>query len=345
MALEMKKQLRIAHVVVGNPTGALGGAERFFVGLAEALERDGLRVEQIVVPADESTFEKVLESRRRVEKLNLSEFDGVLSNKTPAFIAKHPNHVVYLMHTMRVFYDLYNFEFPHKWPELESQRKTIIEGDTEAFRRAKKIFSQSYEVDRRLRHWNGLGSEVLHPGVELTGQANIASEPFILLPGRLHRWKRVDLAVQAFKHVRSPMKLVVTGDGEDRESIETLARSFPNVELRGRVSDEELRMLYSTCRAVMFPPIREDYGYITLEAFLAEKPVITCTDSGEPTFFVRDGHTGLVSQPHPLDLAAAIDFAYTHRAEMEAMGVNGRRIAEKITWEPVAQRLNEALTV
>ena len=37
---------------------------------------------------------------------------------------------------------------------------------------------------------------------------------------------------------------------------------------------------------VIFPPLDEDYGYVTLEAMLAAKPVITCTDSGGPLEFV-----------------------------------------------------------
>ena len=45
----------------------------------------------------------------------------------------------------------------------------------------------------------------------------------------------------------------------------------------------------------MFPPFDEDYGYVTLEAFLARKPVVTTTDAGGPLEFVEDGVTGLVT--------------------------------------------------
>ena len=46
--------------------------------------------------------------------------------------------------------------------------------------------------------------------------------------------------------------------------------------------------------AVVYPPFDEDFGYVTLEAFLARKPVITATDSGGPNEFVVDGVNGFV---------------------------------------------------
>ena len=50
----------------------------------------------------------------------------------------------------------------------------------------------------------------------------------------------------------------------------------------------------------------EDYGYITLEAFFAGKPVITHTDSGGPLEFVTHEHNGLVTEPNPVSLGNAI---------------------------------------
>ena len=48
------------------------------------------------------------------------------------------------------------------------------------------------------------------------------------------------------------------------------------------MTEEEKRALYAHAVGVLFPPVDEDYGYVTLEAMLASKPLITCTDSGAP---------------------------------------------------------------
>jgi glycosyltransferase involved in cell wall biosynthesis len=59
--------------------------------------------------------------------------------------------------------------------------------------------------------------------------------------------------------------------------------------LHGPITERQLIDLYAGALAVVFPPFDEDYGYVTLEAFLARKPVITTTDAGGPLEFVEDG--------------------------------------------------------
>ena len=49
------------------------------------------------------------------------------------------------------------------------------------------------------------------------------------------------------------------------------------VQFVGRIDDRELIDHLARCRAVVFPPFNEDYGFVTVEAFMCGKPVITCT--------------------------------------------------------------------
>ncbi len=63
------------------------------------------------------------------------------------------------------------------------------------------------------------------------------------------------------------------------------------------MTDETLIELYAGALAVVYPPFDEDFGYVTLEAFLARKPVVTGTDSGGPNEFVVDGVNGYVCEP------------------------------------------------
>jgi glycosyltransferase involved in cell wall biosynthesis len=87
--------------------------------------------------------------------------------------------------------------------------------------------------------------------------------------------------------------------------------------------------------------VDEDYGYVTLEAMLASKPVITCTDSGGPLEFVCDGETGLITEPTPQGLATAMDRLWGDRAQAKALGESGRAYysSQKISWATVVQRL------
>jgi glycosyltransferase involved in cell wall biosynthesis len=74
----------------------------------------------------------------------------------------------------------------------------------------------------------------------------------------------------------------------------------------GGVSEQALVDLYGGAWAVVFPPFDEDCGYVTLEAFLARKPVITTADAGGPLAFVENAVTGFVTEPTPEAIGAAM---------------------------------------
>jgi glycosyltransferase involved in cell wall biosynthesis len=113
------------------------------------------------------------------------------------------------------------------------------------------------------------------------------------------------------------------------------------VQWRGAVSEEEKRDLYAHSLGVLFPPLDEDYGYITLEAMLAQKPVITCTDSGGPLEFVVDRETGIVAEPTPESLASAMDDLWNDRERARQWGNAGRqRYSDlRIDWGNVLENL------
>jgi glycosyltransferase involved in cell wall biosynthesis len=77
------------------------------------------------------------------------------------------------------------------------------------------------------------------------------------------------------------------------------------------------------CRAVVFVPHDEDYGFVTVEAFAAAKPVITCQDSGGPLELVRDGENGWIVPPTPADVARAMAAAMDSPGLAERMGQQG----------------------
>jgi glycosyltransferase involved in cell wall biosynthesis len=107
------------------------------------------------------------------------------------------------------------------------------------------------------------------------------------------------------------------------------------------VSDERLHELYLDALGVHYGPFDEDYGYVTLEAFAARRPVITTTDSGGPLEFVSDGETGLVTPPEPKWIAEAFDRLFLDRALAKRLGTAGNaRIRATVPgWTDVVARL------
>ena len=107
----------------------------------------------------------------------------------------------------------------------------------------------------------------------------------------------------------------------------------------GRVSDEALIDHLARCRAVCFPPLGEDYGFVTVEAFASRKAVLTCIDSGGPSELVRDGETGLVCDPTPGAMAAAIARVTDDAGFAERLGGAAAEWAARLTWPAAVKRL------
>jgi glycosyltransferase involved in cell wall biosynthesis len=107
----------------------------------------------------------------------------------------------------------------------------------------------------------------------------------------------------------------------------------------GSAAGAELVALYSKALAVLYAPYDEDYGYVTLEAFLSAKPVITATDSGGTLEFVRDGDNGFVCAPEPAAIGHAIARLASDRALAARLGTAGMATARTVTWDGVVEQL------
>jgi glycosyltransferase involved in cell wall biosynthesis len=110
--------------------------------------------------------------------------------------------------------------------------------------------------------------------------------------------------------------------------------SFP-----GFLGEAELVDHLARCRAVVFPPADEDYGFVTVEAFSSGKPVITCADSGGPLEFVRHGENGLVAPPTPPGLAEAFAQMMGSASVAERMGERARATVAPLTWPDAVRKL------
>ena len=114
---------------------------------------------------------------------------------------------------------------------------------------------------------------------------------YILSVGRLDPLKRIDLLIGALRHCSRGICATIAGRGPEMETLQKLAKALgvqDRVKFLGYVDDADLFELYANAFAVYFAPMDEDYGYITLEAFFAQKPVVTCQDAGGVLEFVSD---------------------------------------------------------
>lgn len=333
--------VKVAVITTRVTNGTAGGAERFYDALVRAFRSAGHATSELAVSADEPDFDTIKRNYLACYDLDVTRFDLVVSTKAPTWLVRHPRHVCYLVHTIRVFYDMFDATFPGASRELKQQQQLVHHLDTAALSppRCKAVFAIGHEVSRRLRKWNGLDVDVLHPPLWSDRFHPGSTGDYLLMPGRLHPWKRVELAIRAMQYVKSDVRLVVVGTGEAASELRALAADNPRIEFRGSATDAELVDLYAGAFAVPFVPLREDYGYVTLEAFASGKPVLTCTDSGEAAAIVTTTDGGIVSPPDPVAIASAIDQLRADPASADAMGQRGHAWVTGLSWSRIVERL------
>ncbi len=166
---------------------------------------------------------------------------------------------------------------------------------------------------------------------------------YLFAVSRLAPLKRLDLLLRALAEPAARgLRCVIAGEGEEAGRLHALRAELGlegRVELAGRVDDAALLEHLARCRAVCFVPYDEDYGLVTVEAFAAGKPVVTCTDSGGPTELVTDGVSGLVTAPDPPALAAALARLMADASLAERLGAAGLAVASALAWPETVRRL------
>ena len=339
----MLQGVRVALLTAGPTAGPAGGAEQHFQGLHNGLVAIGCDVQWINVPADEPDFETILKNYEQCRALDLQSFDVVISTKAPTYVIDHPAHVMHLVHTIRAFDDMFDTVFPEPNAVLYEQRARVHALELGPLAGAKARFANGKETADRLYRWRGIGAEVLHPPLLVNHFEQGLSGDYFFLPGRLHPWKRLDLIISAVLGSSYPFQLKIAGTGDDLERLQSLAGDDPRIEFLGRISDEEVIRLYANALAVPFTPFREDFGYVTVEAFASAKPVVTCEDAGEPTRLVKHGVNGLICAPEPQSIQAAFEQLYEDREWARTMGQAGLAIVQSMPdWATVARTLVQA---
>jgi glycosyltransferase involved in cell wall biosynthesis len=282
--------------------------------------------------------------------LDLSESNGtpidlVIATKFPSYFARHPNKVAWLIHQYRAAYELCGTvysDFAHVDLDV-GLRRTLLELDTAMLGECRRLFTNAGNTASRVEKFNGLKAEPLYHPPRLAGRITGGpAQDYILSVGRLETVKRHDLALQAMAQIASPRRLVIVGEGTQDANLRRLADQLglgDRVAFAGSVSDDRLLELYAGALGVVYAPFDEDYGYVTLEAFLARKPVVTARDSGGTLEFVQDGVNGFICEPDAGAMADAFSRLAQDRVRAASLGDAGFERARLVTWDGVIEKL------
>lgn len=342
--------MRVA-VVTSAPLFVEGGHLVIARALVQALRDQGHEASMLLTPQNRFGRQGAAYAATWFTDVGMGDgkpVDRAISLRYPSYAIRHPNHVVWLNHTMREYYDQWEaFSGTLSWKGRLKEgvrRKLIHSADRYLLtRNVRKVYAQSQTIAARLQKWGGIPSEVLYPPPPPRPYRCDRYGDYIFAVSRLTPLKRLSLLVEALATpLANGIQCVIAGEGEDHNTLaQTIAARglSARVKLLGRIDDNQLLGHLAACRAVCFPTYDEDYGFVTVEAFASRKAVVTCTDSGGPAELVTDGTNGKVCAPRPHALAIALRALIDDAGAAERLGQGAFNTVSEMTWPRTVARL------
>ena len=345
--------MRVGISLLTLVPGVVGGSETYARELVRALDRVGELDYRVFRPriVDDVSGETIRSYRaRRTQRgriaamahatvaprsirreLRLEELDAIhfpLTVMLPR--VDHPPAAVSLLDIQHVF-------FPEFFSRPELAYRRVVYGWS--LRRARTVIAISGHVKQTLVERMGIEAErveVIHLGLdhELFHPNGAERRPFLLYPANPWPHKNHQRLFEAFLRVRKrrpELRLVLTGTGLER------LRVFPEgVEVRGRVSREELAELYRTATALVFPSLYEGFGQPPLEAMASGTPVASSRAGSLPEVC---GDAAFYFEPTSVDEMTEAILAVLERPNH--LVERGLRRAGEFTWDATARRHDE----
>src|SRR5688572_4876001 len=165
--------------------------------------------------------------------------ERLITIRPPSYLLRHPNKVLWFIHHHRTAYDLWDSpyrDFPDN-NEGRAYRDLLFSADMLAFREARKIFTNSQLVARRLMHYNNVASEVLYPPL-MQPERYIcrAYGDAVVYVSRVVQHKRQHLAIESMRYTTTPVKLIIAGKAEVEEYRQYLLGLIQKHDLQNKVT-------------------------------------------------------------------------------------------------------------
>ncbi|MFH1671593.1 MAG: glycosyltransferase family 4 protein [Candidatus Portnoybacteria bacterium] len=189
---------------------------------------------------------------------------------------------------------------------------------------------------------NGVNLEIFKPGEKKDGGKKI-----VLTVSRLVEKNGVDDLIKAGKYLDFDFKILIIGDGPDRDKLKGLVKKMDLGEkveflIRQDIPQRELVKYYETADVFVRPSISEGLGNVFLEAMATGLPIIGTPVGGIPDFLI-DRETGLFCQVgNPESVAQKIKEILEDSQLREKLIKNGLELVrEKYNWNNIAFKMEE----
>ncbi|UCD73770.1 MAG: glycosyltransferase [Phycisphaerales bacterium] len=204
-----------------------------------------------------------------------------------------------------------------------------------------KFLANSEHTAARIQRCYEREATVVYPPVRtdyFTVDESVPREDWLLVVAALEPYKRTDIVIEAANRAGFPLKVV--GSGSQAKSLREMAGE--NVQLLGRVSDEELRDLYRRARGLLFPQV-EDFGIIAVEAQATGCPVLAYAAGGAVE--TVNEQTGILFESQTTDgVIGAVEALEGKRIDPDACRRNAERFSATVFDESIKFEITELLS-
>jgi glycosyltransferase involved in cell wall biosynthesis len=249
-----------------------------------------------------------------LESFDVRDYDLVISSESgPAkgvLASARARHICYCHTPMRYLWELYP-DYVNRWTTSYLKRALMVPfshylrmWDYASAARVDEFVANSENVKRRIMRAYRRDAEVIYPPVAIESFYWREPRDYYLIVSELVSYKRLDVAIDAFR--ANGRKLKIVGSGPLYKDLQR--RATPNIEFCGRVAAIDLRSLYASCRALLLPG-EEDFGITPVEAMASGKSVIAWARGGvlETASMAGPGGAFLYETPDVAALQAAIE--------------------------------------
>jgi glycosyltransferase involved in cell wall biosynthesis len=332
------------------------GDTRIVNDLHRELRARGFETDRVMLPF-KPEWSSVPEQTLGLRLLDLTESSGVpidllITIRTPAHALRHPNKVAWFIDHHREGYDPLGAPLSGI-PDDDTGRQyrdMTRKSDGLYLRECRKVFAKSRAAADRLRKFNDLEPDgILYR--PLPSSASFREGPFgdyLFYQSRVAPINRQELALEAMKHTRPDVRLVIGGTDDMDSNWNELRRRAQEtgvddrIEFTGRLSEERKAELTAGCCGALYLANGEDsYDDVTLEALLSGKPIVTLRDCGGASEVIEDGVNGLIAEPEARALAEAMNRLWVDRPAARKMGGRARKTPGqyRIHWDNVVESL------
>jgi glycosyltransferase involved in cell wall biosynthesis len=215
-------------VVTSAPLFAEGGHLVIARALVEALRDAGHEASMVLTPQNRFGRQGAAYLATWLTDVGMGDgkaIDHVISLRYPSYAVRHPNHVVWLNHTMREYYDQWDtFRETLSWKGRikEGMRRRVMHAADRYLltRNVRKVYAQSRTIAARLQRWGGIPSEVLYPPPPQRPYRCDGYGDYVFAVSRLAPLKRLSLLIDALSTPEGAgIRCVIAGEGDEQEAL------------------------------------------------------------------------------------------------------------------------------